>query len=723
MAALLHNKNKGVQEITAFHDLRRASNSALDALEALFALNTCTAGQIRRQGLPPSIFVIKKHCLQLSVQTHACIRQLTAITGPGEENASLRILLAKQVQALSLLLESVPKSGQGILILPLVADQDQQLCHHLSREKDAPHTLCQAGRNSTSQPQAFIITRAAAQLVLHTLYPRINHALQQLDAGDMALLMAVSSTIQRLILESPLPAALERSLVRQWQHFDPQQKKPQLFTLLPKVHSEDGCRSSFAGLCPAVEAVDYNSLTQGYMRLLASLYSPQSLAYMQAKGLRHEHTELTVLCQPAGCIPIPTLACRGDFSQGAKISNTSTTEVHTHTQQATPDPGADIPYLRGECGVPGCATGTVHIIHSLADGTDLPEQAVALVRQARMEWTPLLSKVVALVVEEDASAHPLLTLAREFCLPVVFSVAGADWALHNGVSVGVDATHGTVFPGSIPCTALRQATPLASPSTDSPVEKILRETCTLTGAQRIAAPNLSALLSMQTNGANTTEYDSVLDIVHLCRFKATQEILRRYNQGYAQLFVPPLQFSVYTLDLPFSNDNIDTCGTNTGTLDLNSISSLPMRILGQAMAAGLQHLQDRLTGLATCKQKNSILLGAKYCTMQVVCPGFCLYIDADMSEQPQAAHIIFLLQHKGQNSTTHVHVLASYLGKHNIPIQLTDQYLGAVLTDRNRQDFARHLHLLGSACVQTLACSSKIIDSGPAQSDYNIYKL
>ncbi|NQS72043.1 MAG: hypothetical protein HQQ73_07800 [Desulfobulbaceae bacterium] len=722
MAALLRNKNKDVQEIAAFHDLRRASNSALDALEALFALNICTAGQTRRQGLPPSIFVIKKHCLQLSVQTHACIRQLTAITGPGEDNTSLRILLAEQVQALSLLLESAPKSGQDTLILPLVADQDQQLCHHPSQEKDGPHTLCQAGGNSVSQPQAFIITRAAAQLVLHKLYPRINHALQQLDTANMAMLVAVSSTIQRLILESPLPAALERSLVRQWQHLDPQQKKSQPFSLHPQVHSEDGCRSSFAGLCPAVEAVDYNSLTQGYMHLLASLYSPQSLAYMQAKGLRHEHTELTVLCQPAGRPPIPALACRSDFSQGAKISTTSTIEVHTHTQQVTPDPGADIPYLQGECGAPGSAAGTVHIIHSLADGTDLPEQAVALVRQARMEWTPLLSKVVALVVEEDASAHPLLTLAREFCLPVVFSVAGAGCALHNGMSVGVDATRGIVFPGSMPSTAVLQAAPLASPNTDSPVEKILREICTLTGAQRIAAPKLPALLSTQTNGANTTEYGSMLDIVHLCRFKATQEILRRYTQGYARLFVPPLQFSAYTLDLDVSNGNNDTCSTNTSDPDLNNISSQPMRILGQAMAAGLQHLQGRLTELATCKQKNSILLGDKYCTVQIVCPGFCLYIDADMGEQPQAAHIIFLLQHKGRNSTTHLHILASYLGKHNIPIQLTGQYLNVVLTERNRQDFARHLHLLGSACVQTLAYSSEIIDPGLAPSDYKKYK-
>ena len=100
--------------------------------------------------------------------------------------------------------------------------------------------------------------------------------------------------------------------------------------------------------------------------------------------------------------------------------------------------------LTGRGTSPGCATGTVRVVASLADGARLIPGDVLVAHSTDPSWTPLFLCVSAVVLETGGPLSHASIVAREFGLPAVVNVAGATRVLSDGETVNVDGTSGTV---------------------------------------------------------------------------------------------------------------------------------------------------------------------------------------------------------------------------------------------------------------------------------------
>nr|WP_284710938.1 PEP/pyruvate-binding domain-containing protein [Desulfovibrio aminophilus] len=114
------------------------------------------------------------------------------------------------------------------------------------------------------------------------------------------------------------------------------------------------------------------------------------------------------------------------------------------------DPAPDLPPLLagGQTASRGAASGQVF----LADGrdlSDLPENAVLVVRATNPAYAALAGRIRGLVAEVGSAASHLASVLREFGVPALVDVAGATAALPHGEVVTLDADGRRILPGEV----------------------------------------------------------------------------------------------------------------------------------------------------------------------------------------------------------------------------------------------------------------------------------
>lgn len=666
------------RRLNAFHELQSASASTLEALEALSRLLNSESGQLSFGQEPRLSFaLLKKHALQLSVQAHKCTRLLTTITG--KEDAALRAALSGQLKQIGQLLEDNPLPENEALFRRLPAGWQATVGQYLQQE------FCSTLRLEQAQPcQPFTLTTAAGWYFFHKakLFPRINHSLQQLDNTSWASLTAVSAKIQHLIMTCPLPDTLRDGLNAELRHLF-SQHETHSFALFPQVHSEDGKRSSFAGLCPALRQIaarEAGAVEEAYKHILASLYAPQSLAYIETKGLRHERTGLAVLCLPESAI-----------CAEARCSQQMAVKKINGLQSAD----APNPLWKGYSGSAGLAAGTVHMIRSLADTGSLPEQVIAVVPQASMEWTPLLPRIAALLIEADCGLHPLLSLAREFHLPVVSGPQGACSLLHDGMPVTVDATHGLVYAGIIKA-LVEKATPRPNSRAGSPAAKTLRTLCAVAGVSPVTTGTLPLVNAADASGCST-----MLDLVFWCRFRAAQALLQYMPPKGAVCLSPSLCFEYYDIEGVVPADASDNEALVQEVQE--AADALLLQPLWRGMRQQVELESERIAALNGSTLKNTVLLGPKYCTLQLAGADFLLCLMADADDHGRYFHLMLWLEDTRPRAAERLSLLAPLLQSHDLTVQATQNCLRAFSIRKDRHGFENDLHFLGTVTIQALA--------------------
>lgn len=666
----------------------------MDALEALSSLNTGIHGEPprrQRQKSGLSFTFLKKLGLQLGVQAHKCTRLLAVISG--KEDAALRGVLAGQLQQLGRLLEDNPRPDEGPLF--------RRLGHATGRQDEADQYFqysasSEVRLNQAGQDRAFIISKAAGRYFFQTagLFPRINHCLQQLDSSNRASLTAVSARIRQLIMSCPLPEALQDGLAHELHALFSLPKQTTL-ALFPRVHSEDGQRSSFAGLIPPLRQIDRQepeAMAQAYKKILASLYSPQSLAYMEARGLRHEGTGLSALCVPECAV----------FAVVRSNNNTLFTAAARMKTKLQRRHGNDLPapLLQGSSGSTGIAAGKVQIIRNLDDIDTLPEDRVAVLAKARVDWVLLLPRIAALIVEEEMDAgghtHSLITLAREFGLPLVCGLAQADSILQEGMQVTVDAGQGLVYAGLID-NLVRNAPPRPRSTANSPVAQALTALCELSGACHDPKHTLPSLSQSPASGCTTLP--TLLDLILACRLRAIQTLLRHSSRGGILQLAPSLTFSCYDMDglLPGQ-------GNSGQMLAVESLHAPLLRLLWQGMSEELELHPDRIATLDCSRLKNSVLLGRKCCTVQFAAQDFLIHLTAEQDRHEQHSRFMLLLEDgRAGGRPKRLQLIANRLTAHGLQVQASDTSLRMVNTRTDSQRVEQNLHLLGALIIQALA--------------------
>ena len=726
----------GALKCNAFNELCSASNSALEALEALASLRAdIKEDSAHWQGPGLSFTLLKKHCLQLGVQAHKCTRLLAMISG--KDDTALQNILAGQLQALDRLLDDHPQPENKALFRRLAAGWQGAAGGYVQQPSCPEIRLDQ----NKIYP-AFIIERAAGWHFFHAagLFPRINHALQQLDSNSWESLTAVSVKIQQLIMASPLPADMQDGLEHEVQVLFFPEVTPNL-ALIPQVHSEDGSRSSFAGLFPVLRPIDWRKAGKtehAYKQVLASLYTPQCLAYMEARGLRHERSRLSVLCIPENAI----LAASCSNRQASATTNTD-----PHAAFAAVRTGKNQPQLAGgpnrlleSCsGSAGIAAGKVRIICNLADTESAPksssrsemvsrwqgkydagtqeilrrgfsaantdsaltwnwsQRTVAVVSQASMDWVVLLPRIVALIVEERVAEdcpHPLLYLAREFGLPVIYGRAASSFC--DGMPVTVDAAHGAIYAGIIE-SLVQNASLRPRGTADSPVEKTLATLCQLTGADHAPGCKLPPLST-----ASATNCATMLDLILWCRFRAVQTLLDHSSPNGILRLTPGFRFFTYDIN-GLSSENIKNEQHLSIDTLIDTLTAPLLQPLWQGMAQEVELKAGRIGALDPSHLKNSVLLGSKCCTLQFVHADFFLYLRTEVDRQGQNFRLVLLLEDGRIDGADRLPLLASRLASHGLKVQVSGRSLRAISTGTKHPRFEHDLHFLGALTIQALA--------------------
>jgi pyruvate,water dikinase len=101
--------------------------------------------------------------------------------------------------------------------------------------------------------------------------------------------------------------------------------------------------------------------------------------------------------------------------------------------------------IKGAAASQGIYTGTVRVVHSPSDFSNVQQGEVLVCKTTTPAWTALFSIVGAIITDAGGILSHAGTVAREYKLPAVLGTKAATSLLKDGQTVTVDGTQGLVF--------------------------------------------------------------------------------------------------------------------------------------------------------------------------------------------------------------------------------------------------------------------------------------
>jgi pyruvate,water dikinase len=342
----------------SFRELLTANNNALEAMSEM--------EKALHDGRTFSMTFIRSKSTVVTVNIYKMIQSLRTMSDGGYSN--LEKSFSRIQEQIDTIIDKEIPLIEGDWFIPI--NRVNRSLVEQTGEKMA--NLGEAGTLSgINIPPGFAVTASASRLFYleNNLYPGINRIFQQTDPNDIEDMHRKSEEVQQLIINSTLPAELERQLY--W-HFDQLMERTDADVSLAVRSSalgEDLGNASFAGLYHTELNVGRDQLIHAYKAVLASKYSTRAMTYRLTKGYRHEDI---VMC--VGCLTMIDAAISGIcysrsiggrigtldifFAQGSAkgiVDGTRKTNHYTLEQQAPHrivdqvlDPGDPNPPLTGE---------------------------------------------------------------------------------------------------------------------------------------------------------------------------------------------------------------------------------------------------------------------------------------------------------------------------------------------------------------------------------------
>lgn len=193
-------------------------------------------------------------------------------------------------------LETKHRIPEGEFIIPLERITREDLSRvggkgaHLGEVKNRLGLPC---------PEGFVVSTFgyACFLAHNHLEEQILELLTRSRAADLQGLKETEKAIKTLVLNAPLPADLERKMLRAAQRL--LEKAPGGAGLALRSSSvlEDSHQFSFAGQYLTYLNLRPEEIPDKYKEILAGQFNARSLFYMKSKGIVEEETAMAVLCQ------------------------------------------------------------------------------------------------------------------------------------------------------------------------------------------------------------------------------------------------------------------------------------------------------------------------------------------------------------------------------------------------------------------------------------------
>ncbi len=147
-------------------------------------------------------------------------------------------------------------------------------------------------------PDGFSLTSRCFEEFLETggLYKKIDDALGSIDFNDIDQVQQVSRVIQALIVSSPIPEAVEQTILREYDDLSKKYGGNVFVSVRSSAIGEDDLDHSFAGLHYTALNVSRANLVDACVEVLISKYLPQSLVYRFITGLRDVDMPMSIGC-------------------------------------------------------------------------------------------------------------------------------------------------------------------------------------------------------------------------------------------------------------------------------------------------------------------------------------------------------------------------------------------------------------------------------------------
>lgn len=310
-----------------YHYFKLLLNANNEALEAMVDIEEALRGK-----RPFGMRFVRACCTRVSKSVFQIIKHLNSLA-PGKYEALYDRF--KDIQA-----------GINKSILPRRREDDGPLVLTLSESNRdmidlAGPKMANLGelrnRLGVRTPDGFVVTSAAYCLFMRKsgLQDEINRLIQtsgldNMGSGKTDDLYRLSSSIQQLIIDAPLPCEVEEAVMAGYAALETSQGKGINVAVRSSAQGEDLAGTSFAGQYKSILNVGAENLFQTYKEVVASKYSLQAVAYRLARGIRDEDVAMCV-----GCLPMITAESGG--------------VVYTRSPV---DPGDDRVYIHSNWGLP-----------------------------------------------------------------------------------------------------------------------------------------------------------------------------------------------------------------------------------------------------------------------------------------------------------------------------------------------------------------------------------
>ena len=100
--------------------------------------------------------------------------------------------------------------------------------------------------------------------------------------------------------------------------------------------------------------------------------------------------------------------------------------------------------ITGTSASPGVVTGTVRVVGSIEQVSDLLEGEILVTSNTDPGWTAVFSKLGGLVTETGGILSHGAVVSREYGIPAVTAVMGATKIFRTGQRITLDGNEGTI---------------------------------------------------------------------------------------------------------------------------------------------------------------------------------------------------------------------------------------------------------------------------------------
>ncbi len=239
--------------------------------------------------LPFSLAYVRLASEEVGASVYKMIRDLSGISA--DAYAALYERHGGIAGEISALVASREALFSGPLVVPV--EESGRLGSHECGEKMA--RLGELAGLDLEIPDGFVATAAGFHRFLqaNNLREEIDRRIQEADASRLDAVFALSSSLQKLILDAPLPEDLESEILRHYAMLK-ERHGPVRLAVRSSAVGEDGLAHSFAGQYRSELNVAEDMLISAYKDVLAGKYSVTAMAYRFNRGITDDAVPMCV---------------------------------------------------------------------------------------------------------------------------------------------------------------------------------------------------------------------------------------------------------------------------------------------------------------------------------------------------------------------------------------------------------------------------------------------